>query len=173
MAVLVGGASMFCAITTASRAFAGSGSELDPTCSVVNRAYAATRSTETYSAKVFGVEDGRQTLNHEYRVTADMQFERYADGVERHGVRKAAPPLSYHSGPRFASCQLVKDKASAASANAHYTAKWASVPYTADAAVWLTDDGQKMKKVVLRYHSSYMRPSRFPEHLEIFSYESP
>ncbi|HEV7319414.1 MAG TPA: hypothetical protein VGO04_12495 [Ensifer sp.] len=174
-AISTGGIAALLAPALVTQVFASSEPGLDPTCAVVNETYAATRSSASYSAKVFGIENGKETFSHEYRVTENMEFERYADGFLRQGARKATAPLSYSSGPRFSSCKLVDGGTSSASgpSDTHYTAKWAVVPYTADVSIWLTADGKRVEKVKLRYHSSYMRPQPYPEVVEVFSYDNP
>lgn len=162
----------FLAIAPASKAVAEVG--LDPTCTVISDAYLATRSSPNYSAKVFGRKEGLLLGDHDYRVTPDAKYRRDGGRGEWHKeARKPVPPLSYSSGPRFSACKPVDDKSALTPGGVYFTAKWAVVPYTADASIWLTADGKRMKKVKLRYHSSYMRPQPYPEIVEVFSYDNP
>lgn len=166
-AVLTVGSIVFLAIPSANSAERDA--PLDPSCAIVNRAYANTRATELYGGLMFEAKaDGSYVPIREYRFRKNAVFRRWVPGEWRE-ERRVNPPLSYSSGPRFSDCRQI-DSPTPQSKSGRYAAKWYGAPYTGKVEVWLMPDELKLERVLVTY-DEHFRPAPYVSQLELFSYD--
>ncbi|MGF6178881.1 hypothetical protein [Ensifer sp. 4252] len=156
--------------TSATDVSAETGAYLDPSCSVVNRAYSNARATEVYGGQIFEVKsDGTYALMREYRFRKKSTFSRWVNGQLWNEKPRVDPPLLYSSGARFTSCRLIKGPTSSEEGS-HYTAKWYGAPYRGKVELWLTSDESKLRKILATY-DDYLRPAPYASQVELFNYD--
>ncbi|MBP1874915.1 hypothetical protein J2Z19_004648 [Ensifer adhaerens] len=145
----------------------------DPNCEPVNRAYAATRSTDRYSVVLYQVSPSGDIKPHlEGRFTERAYFERDVSSSTGKWIQHSPPGWAIwdSKGPRFSECKIVGGVDGNSESGGHYTARWHGYPYEADAEIWISGGDKRLAKVVRRYRNGRWRFA-FPNVLEVFNFD--
>ena len=140
MRIFAAACGLLMALLVSAPAFARE-EKLDPSCTEVNDAYAATRSVKTYSVKFYdALPDGA----HAPKRIADERYDEFqrsyrkVDGPKWEQSDRAVWMPSDEAGPKFRFCVLTDQKKDRGRTIRHFTALWHDGRESADADIWIS-----------------------------------